>query len=176
MPTEVMNINCIESRFATPRKSFDVDELFHIRQTSLHGQRQPYWCLIVITTPCALPILNIHYFSLHSRLRHFLTHCLSASNSPTSNPAPQTSTSLSPVLDRTETVTETNPHPWKCYFHCPLTTVKTLTHSKETLLTTTLKPKTPLVNHPGFIAEQMHDTYIRSNLAVRNDETATLTH
>jgi len=110
MPTEVMNINCIESRLSTPQKSFDLDTLLHIRQTSLHGERQPYWYLIITTTSCALVFLTILYFCLFSWLRHFLTHVLTTSNFPTSNPALQASPSLTPVPERIETATEMDLH------------------------------------------------------------------
>lgn len=63
----------------------------------------------------------------------------------------------------------------KKILHSLTTHYDKLLEAVETSLTTVLKHQTPLVNHPAFIAEQVHDTFTRSNLAFLNDETATLT-
>jgi len=106
MLTEVKELNDINSRLSTPQKSLDGDTLFHIHQTPLRRESQPYWHLIITAISCAPAILIILYFSLRPKVHHFFTHCFATRNSSETNPAPQTSSSLTTVPERPETAKE----------------------------------------------------------------------
>ena len=84
MPTGVMDIN--KSHLPAHKKSFDVDTLLHIRQSSLH-EKHPHCYMIVTANSGAIAILTLLLSTF--RLRHLLTLCVAVRDSSTSNPAPQ---------------------------------------------------------------------------------------
>ena len=81
-PQEVARLDEVKSKVVMPSQSFDIDSLFHIRQTSLRQAHQTYWHLIVTTSICAIAILSVLYFSLRSYLHNFITCRSSANKSP----------------------------------------------------------------------------------------------
>jgi hypothetical protein len=78
-PEEVAGLDEIKSKVVVPSQTFDIDSLFHIRQTSSRQAQQTYWHLIVTITACAVAILSVLYFSLRSYLRNTVT-CYSSAN------------------------------------------------------------------------------------------------
>jgi len=80
-PEEVARLDEIKSKVVVPSQTFDIDSLFHIRQTSSRQAQQTYWHLILLVTPtaCAVAIRSVLYFSLRSYLRNIVT-CYSPAN------------------------------------------------------------------------------------------------
>jgi len=58
-PQEVTHLNEIKSKVVVPSQTFDINSLFHIRQTSSRQAQQTYWHLTVTSTACAVAMLSV---------------------------------------------------------------------------------------------------------------------
>ena len=99
-PQEVARLDEVNSKVIMPSQSFDIDSLFHIRQTSLRQAHQTYWHLIVTTTVCAIAIFCVLYFSFRSHVHNFIPCGSSANKSPEPSTLEQVPSPLPPEPKR----------------------------------------------------------------------------
>jgi len=59
MPTELQKPDDIQSRTSGLQRTFDVDSLLHLHQTSSRRDKQLHWHLIITASICVVTILGI---------------------------------------------------------------------------------------------------------------------
>ena len=90
LPAAIRELDDINTRWATPLRSLDVDTLFHTRHSTLRQGHQTTWYLVGTTISCALAILLAIGYLLRFHGQRLLCD-KSDSTTPESNQAPQVS-------------------------------------------------------------------------------------
>jgi len=94
MPTELQKLDDIHSRTSGHQRTFDVDSLLHLHQTSSRRDKQLHWHLIINASICVVTILGIiicYYRSfLHNKwYTIFRRNIVQDPNTSKSNPQPE---------------------------------------------------------------------------------------
>jgi hypothetical protein len=100
-PGKVKQLDEVKSEVMTPSQTFDMDSVFHIRQTIMRQTNQTYWYLIA-TCVCAIAVLGILYLSLFTYLCNPVTRCFSSGTIPEPSTSEQTPPSLPPETRQRE--------------------------------------------------------------------------
>jgi len=92
MPTELKKLDDIHSRTSGHQRTFDVDSLLHLHQTSSRRDKQLHWHLITTASICVVTILGIifcYYRSCLHHKRYTIFKRNTAQDPNTSKPDPQ---------------------------------------------------------------------------------------